>query len=45
LNKAEATAEAARQVLKANTRLAELSSISSLEVDQAAAKVKGRKPR
>jgi RND family efflux transporter MFP subunit len=40
LNKAEATAEAARQTLKVSRRLAELNSISSLEVDQATAKVK-----
>lgn len=40
LNKAEASAEAARQALKVSKRLAELNSISSLEVDQATAKVK-----
>lgn len=40
MNKASATAEAARQTLKVNTRLAELGSISSLELDQSAAKVK-----
>ena len=39
-NKAEASAEAARQALKVSKRLAELNSISSLEVDQATAKVK-----
>ncbi len=36
----EASAEAARQTLKVNQRLAELQSIGSLEVDQAAARVK-----
>jgi RND family efflux transporter MFP subunit len=40
LSKAEATAEAARQTLKVNQRLAELNSIGNLEVEQAAAKVK-----
>lgn len=40
LSKAEATAEAARQTLKVNRRLAELNSIGNLEVEQAAAKVK-----
>ncbi len=40
LNKAEAAADVARRTLKVNTRLAELNSISSLEVDQASAKVK-----
>lgn len=40
LAKAEASAEAARQTLKVDRRLAELNSIGSLEVDQAAAKVK-----
>lgn len=40
LNKAEASAEAARQTLKVSKRLAELNSISILEVDQATAKVK-----
>jgi membrane fusion protein, multidrug efflux system len=40
LNKAEASAEAARQTLKVNKRLAELGSISTLEVDQAEAKLK-----
>jgi membrane fusion protein (multidrug efflux system) len=40
LNKSEASAEVARQTLKVNRRLAELNSIGSLEVDQAAAKVK-----
>lgn len=40
LNKAEASSEAARQTLKVNKRLAELGSISNLEVDQAAAKAK-----
>lgn len=40
LNKAEAVAEVARQSLKVSKRLEELSSISTLEVDQAAAKVK-----
>lgn len=40
LGKAEASAEAARQTLKVNRRLAELNSISTLEVDQAAAKLK-----
>lgn len=40
LNKAEATAEAARSTLKVNRRLAGLDSISTLEVEQAEAKVK-----
>ncbi len=40
LNKAEASAQAARQTLKVSQRLAELNSIGSLEVDLAAAKVK-----
>jgi membrane fusion protein (multidrug efflux system) len=40
LSKAEAAAEVARQTLKVSTRLAELNSISTLEVDQASAKVK-----
>lgn len=40
LNKSEASAEVARQTLKVSRRLAELNSIGSLEVDQAAAKVK-----
>lgn len=40
LNKAEAAAEVARRTLQVNTRLAELNSISTLEIDQAAAKVK-----
>lgn len=40
LNKAEASAEAARQTLKVNKRLAELGSISTLEVDQSEAKLK-----
>jgi RND family efflux transporter MFP subunit len=40
LNKAEASAEAARQTLKVNQRLAELNSVGSLEVDQAAARMK-----
>lgn len=40
LNKAEASAEGARQALKVSKRLAELNSISSLEVDQATARVK-----
>ncbi len=40
LNKAEATAEVARQTLTVNVRLAELNSISNLEVDQAKARVK-----
>lgn len=40
LNKAEASAGAARQTLKVNRRLAELNSIGNLEVDMAAAKVK-----
>jgi len=39
-NKAEASAEAARQALKVSKRLAELNSISTLEVDQATAKMK-----
>ncbi len=40
LNKAEATAEVARQGLKVSKRLETLNSISSLEVDQALARVK-----
>ena len=40
LSKAEASADAARQTLKVNRRLAELGSISNLEVDQAAAQLK-----
>ena len=40
LNKAEASAQAAKQTLKVNQRLAELNSIGSLDVDLAAAKVK-----
>ncbi len=40
LRKAAAVAEAARQTLKVNLRLTELGSISSLELDQSAAKVK-----
>jgi len=40
LRKSEAAAEGARQTLKVNARLAELNSISTLEVDQAAAKLK-----
>lgn len=40
LHKAEAVSEAARQALKVSERLVELNSISSLEVDQARAKVK-----
>lgn len=40
LNKAEAQLEAARQTLRVNKRLAELNSISNLEVEQADAKVK-----
>ncbi|HEX8957445.1 MAG TPA: efflux RND transporter periplasmic adaptor subunit [Burkholderiaceae bacterium] len=40
LNKAEASAEAARQTLKTNQRLAQLNSIGALDVDLAAAKVK-----
>jgi RND family efflux transporter MFP subunit len=40
LHKAEAAAESARAALKSYTRLAELNSISNLEVEQAAAKVK-----
>ncbi len=40
LNKAEATAMAARQTLKVNNRLLELDSIGILEVSQAEAKVK-----
>lgn len=40
LSKVEASAEAARQTLKVNRRLAELDSISTLEVDQATAKLK-----
>lgn len=40
LAKHEASAEAARQTLKVNQRLAELQSVGSLEVDQAVARVK-----
>jgi membrane fusion protein, multidrug efflux system len=40
LNKAEATAEVARQGLKVNKRLEEFNSVSTLEVDQATARVK-----
>lgn len=40
LGKAAASADAARQTLKVNRRLAELNSISTLEVDQAAAKLR-----
>lgn len=40
LNKAEASAEAARQTLKVDQRLAQLNSIGALDVDLAAAKVK-----
>lgn len=40
LNKAEAAAEAARSTLKVNRRLASLDSISTLEVEQAEAKLK-----
>lgn len=40
LGKAEASAEAARQTLKVNRRLAELNAISNLEVDMASAKLK-----
>jgi len=40
LAKYQASAEAARQTLKVNRRLAELQSIGSLEVDQAEARVK-----
>lgn len=40
LNKAEASAEAARQTVKVNRKLAEYGSISTLEVDQAEAKLK-----
>lgn len=40
LNKAEAAAEVARQGLNVSSRLEKLNSISSLEVDQATAKVK-----
>ena len=40
LAKAEATAQAARQTLKVDRRLAELNSIGNLEVEQASAKVK-----
>ncbi|MBI2354656.1 MAG: efflux RND transporter periplasmic adaptor subunit [Deltaproteobacteria bacterium] len=40
LNKAEATAEAARSTLKVNRRLAGLDAISTLEVEQAEAKLK-----
>lgn len=40
LAKADAATEAARQTLKVNRRLAELGSISTLEVDQAAGKAK-----
>lgn len=39
-SKAEASAEVARQALKVSKRLAELNSISSLELDQATARVK-----
>ena len=40
LNKAEASAEGARQTLKVNRRLAELNSMGTLEVEQAAARQK-----
>lgn len=40
LNKADASAEAARQTLKVDQRLAQLNSIGTLDVDLAAAKVK-----
>ena len=40
LNKAEASADAARQTLKVDQRLAQLNSIGALDVDLAAAKVK-----
>lgn len=40
LHKAKAVAEAAHQTLKVNARLAELGSISTLEMDQSKAKVK-----
>lgn len=40
LSKAEASAEAARQTLKVDQRLAQLNSIGALDVDLAAAKVK-----
>lgn len=40
LNRAEASAEGAQQTLKVNKRLLELNSISNLEVEQAATKVK-----
>ena len=40
LNKAEASAEAARQTLKVDQRLAQLNSIGALDVDLAASKVK-----
>jgi membrane fusion protein, multidrug efflux system len=40
LHKAEASADAAREAFKVSKRLAELNSISSLEVDQASAKSK-----
>ncbi len=40
LNKAQAQTDAARQILRVNKRLAELNSISNLEVEQAEAKVK-----
>ncbi|HSY26354.1 MAG TPA: efflux RND transporter periplasmic adaptor subunit, partial [Burkholderiaceae bacterium] len=40
LNKAEASAEAARQTLKVNQRLAQLNSVGALDVDLAASKVK-----
>ncbi|MFC5475429.1 efflux RND transporter periplasmic adaptor subunit [Paraherbaspirillum soli] len=40
LNKAEAAAEAARQTLKVDQRLAQLNSIGQLDVDLAAAKVR-----
>ncbi|WP_223879306.1 efflux RND transporter periplasmic adaptor subunit [Chitinimonas arctica] len=40
LRKAEASLEAARQLVKVNTRLAELNSIGKLEVDQAEARAR-----
>ncbi|QNM97039.1 efflux RND transporter periplasmic adaptor subunit [Chitinimonas koreensis] len=40
VRKAEATLEAARQLVKVNSRLAELNSIGKLEVDQAEARAK-----
>lgn len=43
LSKAEASAEAARQTLEVNRRLADLGSISTLEVDQAVARLKETK--